>query len=174
MNNNPDEEQRNNPEEERDTHTEPAVPSKKPHRSNRPGNELFKSAVDVLNNVQKRLAAPTEVNCNNNVDKNTKAFTDFLASKMDTYSAQTKMAMQHAIFEMIMKADMGHYEYTHSQATYRTGYHTGYSSTQYSAPPSTSCLPTNQNEFDSSYQQPSSVDTQSTLSDTIESLSDFV
>ncbi|GBP94260.1 hypothetical protein EVAR_69345_1 [Eumeta japonica] len=174
LNNNQAEGQSNNPEEETDTHTESSVPFEKPRRFNQPGNKLFKSAVDVLNNVQKRLGAPTEVNCIKNVDKNTKAFTDFSASKMDSYSAQTKMAMQHAIFKMIMKADMGHYKYLHSQVTYRTGYHTGYSSNQYSASPSTSRLSTNLNEIDSSYQQPSSVDTQSTLSDTIERLSDFV
>lgn len=170
LNNNPAEEQSNNPEEEH-THTEPTIPSKKPRRFNQPGNELFKSAVDVLNNVQKKLGAPTEVNC---VDKNTKALTDFLASKMDTYSAQTKIAMQHAIFDIIMKADMGHYEFSHPQATYRTGYQTGYSSNEYSASPSTSRQSTNLNQIDSSYQQPSSVDTQSTISDTMESFSEFI
>lgn len=132
---------------------------------------MFKSAIDVLNNVQKKLGGPKEVNYNNNFDKNTKA--DFWASKVDTYKTQTKMAMQLAIFEIIIKADMGHYEFSHSLATYRTGYHTGYSSNQYSASPLTSRLSTNLNEIDSSYQQPSSVDTQSTLSDTIERFSDF-
>ncbi|CAG9561117.1 unnamed protein product [Danaus chrysippus] len=78
----PREELNNNPAEEQSnpkvTHTQNRLFHLKKPRFNQPGNELFKSTVDVLNNVQKQLGAPTEVYCG---DKNTKAFTDFWLQK---------------------------------------------------------------------------------------------
>ncbi|KPJ14067.1 hypothetical protein RR48_02668 [Papilio machaon] len=40
----------------------------------------------------------------------TKSFASFIGAKMTSYSPQTRTSVEHAIFEIIMKADRGYYE----------------------------------------------------------------
>ncbi|CAK1542549.1 unnamed protein product [Leptosia nina] len=40
----------------------------------------------------------------------TKSFSTFIGAKMSTYSDQTRTSVEHAIFEILMKADRGYFE----------------------------------------------------------------
>lgn len=53
----------------------------------------------------------------------TKSFASFIAAKMTSYSPQTRTSVEHAIFEIIMKADRGYYESWHHQNNHAYGSH---------------------------------------------------
>lgn len=42
-------------------------------------------------------------------------FASYISAKMNTYSLQTRNSVEHAIFEILIKADRGHYESSYRQ-----------------------------------------------------------
>lgn len=82
----------------------------------------------------------------------TKSFASFIGAKMSNYSPQTRTSVEHAIFEIIMKADRGYYESWRHQDNHVYGSHQDNHVTSrarqncvdltgYSNPPSTSAGP---------------------------------
>ncbi|XP_076546953.1 uncharacterized protein LOC143305806 [Osmia lignaria lignaria] len=69
------------------------------------GTELLKSAVNILKSTAGRPHATSTV-----ADAEVQSFCAFLSSKMVGYPRNTRQRIQHEIYGLLMKADLGHFE----------------------------------------------------------------
>ncbi|XP_029053069.2 uncharacterized protein LOC114880817 [Osmia bicornis bicornis] len=67
--------------------------------------ELLKSAVNILKSTTGRLHETPTV-----ADAEVQSFCAFLSSKMMGYPRNTRQRIQHEIYGLLMKADLGHFE----------------------------------------------------------------
>ncbi|XP_034183421.2 uncharacterized protein LOC117605803 [Osmia lignaria lignaria] len=91
-------------EMERTTFVNPRPPKRRRERADK-GTELLKSAVNILKSTAGRLHATPTV-----ADAEVQSFCAFLSSKMMGYPRNTRQRVQHEIYGLLMKADLGHFE----------------------------------------------------------------
>ncbi|CAG4936677.1 unnamed protein product [Parnassius apollo] len=99
--------------------TPPAPPNEhglqEAKRSRRDENNVLTDVVGILKTTAQKLDSSSSI------PDLTKSFISFIGAKMSNYSSQTRTSVEHAIFEIIMKADRGYYEsWQHQPNAYYT------------------------------------------------------
>ncbi|KAJ8961487.1 hypothetical protein NQ318_014735, partial [Aromia moschata] len=83
----------------------PNRPKKRARIADDSNTTIMKCAFEILkgaaNNLHKQAPKPTE----------TDAFFAYAATKVNNYSVQVQKLVQHAVFEILMKADSGYYDW---------------------------------------------------------------
>lgn len=84
--------------------TPPAPPNEhglqEAKRSRRDENNVLTDVVGILKTTAQKLDSSSSI------PDLTKSFVSFIGAKMSNYSSQTRTSVEHAIFEIIMKADI--------------------------------------------------------------------
>lgn len=89
-------------------------------------NSVLSEVVGILQTTANKLGSSSAVDL-------TTTFASYVAAKMKTYSTQTRNSVEHAIFDILIKADKGFYEGSYRQ---QDNYPTSYQES-YCAPPKT-------------------------------------
>ncbi|PZC80391.1 hypothetical protein B5X24_HaOG214693 [Helicoverpa armigera] len=77
-------------------------------------DKIVTEALQVLKTATEKLTDTSKLS------QEVHSFINFIGAKMESYSRSTKNMVQQAIFDVIMKADSGHYDYQSNMQGYTT------------------------------------------------------